>query len=87
MQRALVWAKQFQETQQLCSRKCKTKDHRQMIWSEITVLSLGARKPARYQSGVRGSATERLGKERPVKAAVQLQALTFCAPLNDDMQS
>lgn len=87
MQRALVWAKQFQETQQLCSRKCKNKDRRQMIWSEITVLSLGARKPARYQSGACGSETERLGKERLVKAAVQVQAMTFCAPLNDDMHS
>lgn len=41
MQRALVWANQFQETQQSCSRKYKNKDHTQMIWSEITVPSLG----------------------------------------------
>lgn len=64
-QRALVWAKQFQETQQLCSRKYKNKDNTQMIWSEITMLSLGTRNAARYQSRACGSATERLGKQSP----------------------
>lgn len=87
MQRTLVWAKQFQETQQLCSRKHKNKDRTQMIWSEITVLSLGAHEAARYHSRTCGSATERLGKERCVDAAVQGQAMTVCASLNENTYS
>ena len=82
MQRALVWAKQFQETQQSCSRKYKNKDHTQMIWSEISVQSLGAREAARHQSRACGS--EKLGKERHVKASVQVQAMTSSAPLNNN---